>query len=85
MVTANKFGKDVLVGQKKKLKIFPVSMVKEGFEQVVSGGIFLTFFIIVLFTILHLLIIKYYKICYLHVLFMFFCLATVTREHRYRC
>ena len=73
MVTANKFGKDVLVGQKKKKsKIFPVSMVPEGFEQVVSGDIFLTFFIIVLFTILHLLIIKYYKICYLHVFFYVF-------------
>ena len=37
-------------------------MVTEGPEQVVSGDPFLAFFIIVLFTILYLLIAKYYKI-----------------------
>ena len=37
-------------------------MVKAGFEQIVPGDPFLTFFIIVLFTILHLLIIICCKI-----------------------
>ena len=47
-------------------KVFSVSTVTEDSKQVVSGDSFLIFFIIVLFTILHLLIIIYYKIWYLH-------------------